>query len=78
MSDLIHKTVALLQDLPEHGLRTGDIGAVVDESPDRKWCQVEFVTVGGDTIALESLPVSILRLVSGDEIFAARPLSKAA
>lgn len=78
MMNLLHKTVALTRDLPEHRLKAGDIGAVIDQTAEGVWCQVEFVTVGGDTITIESLKTTDLRLVTNDEIFSARPITKVA
>ena len=44
-------TVALSRDLPDHGLRRGDLGAVVlVVAPDRY--EVEFVRASGETEAL--------------------------
>lgn len=44
-------TVVLVRDLPEHGLRCGDLGTVVEVyEPDG--LEVEFVTAAGATHAL--------------------------
>jgi hypothetical protein len=76
--NFLHKTVSLTRDIPEHRLKAGDIGAVIDQSIEGDWYQVEFVTVGGDTLTIESLTASDLRLVTNDEIFSARPITKVA
>lgn len=47
-------TVALLRDVPELGLRKGQVGAVVEEL-DVVTVEVEFVDSSGDTIALTPL-----------------------
>lgn len=47
-------TVALLRDLPELGLRKGQVGAVVEEL-DVATVEVEFVDGSGDTFALTPL-----------------------
>jgi hypothetical protein len=53
-------TVVLGRDLPEHGLRRGDLGAVVDvHAPDG--LDVEFVADSGRTRALLTLRVSDVR-----------------
>jgi len=50
------ETVVLDRDLPEHGLRRGDLGAVVQVyRPDE--LEVEFVTASGRTLALVTLKV---------------------
>ena len=47
-------TVVLDRDLAEHGLRSGDLGAVVEVyEPDG--LEVEFVTASGKTQALVTL-----------------------
>lgn len=45
-------TVALLSDAPERGLFKGQVGAVV-EGLDASTLLVEFVSPGGDTLALQ-------------------------
>jgi hypothetical protein len=44
-------TVVLMRDVPEKGLRRGDIGAVVHVHGDST-LEVEFVRVAGETQAL--------------------------
>lgn len=47
-------TVVLKADLPHHGLKKGDVGAVVEVyAPDA--FEVEFVTASGHTQALVTL-----------------------
>ena len=54
-------TVVLEKDIPENGLRRGDIGAVVEVyEPDG--VEVEFVTGAGTTQALLTLSISDIRL----------------
>ena len=56
-------TVVLDRDLPERGLRRGDLGAVVEVyEPDG--LDVEFITVSGKTEALVTLSESDVRPVS--------------
>lgn len=51
--------VALLSDLPEHGLVKGQVGAVIQElSPEQ--VEVEFVDENGGTYALASIPAKQL------------------
>jgi hypothetical protein len=47
-------TVVLLRDLPDAGLRAGDLGAVVQVYP-ADAVEVEFVTASGRTQALVTL-----------------------
>ena len=47
-------TIVLNRDLPDHGLRKGDLGAVVEMyEPDG--LEVEFVTASGRTVAVLTL-----------------------
>jgi Domain of unknown function (DUF4926) len=56
-------TVVLNRDLPEHGLKIGDLGTVVEiYEPDG--LEVEFVTASGRTGALLTLNVSVVSHVA--------------
>jgi len=73
----LFESVVLTVDLPEHGLRAGDLGAVVEiYSPDG--LEVEFVTAGGLTQAIVTLPASSVRKVEPDDIVTVRPAQPAA
>ena len=65
------ETVVLLRDLPEAGLRRGDLGAVVHVYGSEA-VEVEFVTASGRTQALLTLPVSDVRRVRDDDLLAVR------
>ena len=70
-------TVVLDRDLPEHGLRKGDLGAVVHVyEPDG--LEVEFVTAAGRTEALVTVHEQEIRPVVDTDLIAVRPLSKSA
>lgn len=66
-------TVVLKRDLPGVGLRTGDIGAVVHRYGPGGY-EVEFVTGGGDTVAVLTLSDADVRPLAPREILHARPL----
>ena len=64
-------TVVLDRDLPEHGLRRGDLGAVVEVyEPDG--LEVEFVRASGRTQALVELSIADVRPVEDDDLIAVR------
>lgn len=63
--------VALVHDLPEYGLKTGDVGTVVLCHGDQAF-EVEFVTFGGDTIAIVTLDKKEIRPVAPGEMQHAR------
>jgi hypothetical protein len=66
-------TVVLLRDVPEAGLRAGELGAVVQVyAPDA--LEVEFVTAAGRTQALRTLGPEDLRSVRDDDLLAVRPV----
>jgi hypothetical protein len=68
-------TVVLDRDLPDLGLRKGDLGAVVQlYEPDG--IEVEFVAASGRTEALLTLKESDVRSVSDTDLIAVRPLRK--
>jgi hypothetical protein len=67
-------TVVLDRDLPQHGLRAGDLGAVVEVyEPDG--LEVEFVTASGKTQALVSLNVNDVRRVQDGDLVAVRSVA---
>ena len=69
-------TVVLARDLPAHGLKKGDLGAVVAlYEPDG--LEVEFVTASGRTEALVTLQVGDVRSVGDTDLIAVRPLTTA-
>lgn len=55
-------TVVLTHHMPEHGLNEGDIGTVVHAYQDSSSFEVEFVTAGGQTIAVLTLTAENVRL----------------
>lgn len=65
--------VVLTVDLPEYGLMRGDIGTVVLEHRIPGY-EVEFMTLGGRTVAVVSLSPAQVRALADDEIANARPL----
>lgn len=67
------EVVALAEDLPTHGLKTGDIGTVVAAHPDEY--TVEFVRQDGYTIAvIEVEPHQIRQIDRAHEILSTRKL----
>ena len=65
-------TIVLNRDLPEHGLRKGDLGAVV-EVYEPGGLEVEFVTASGRTAALVTLNARDVRPVGDDDLVSVRP-----
>ncbi len=69
------ETVVLDRDLPEHGLRRGDLGAIV-QVYDPDGVEVEFVTASGRTQALVTLRVGDVRAVRDEDLIAVRTLAR--
>ena len=70
-------TIVLDRDLPEHGLRKGDLGSVVEVyEPDG--LEVEFVTASGRSAALLTLAGRDVRPVSDDDLVSVRPCRRSA
>jgi hypothetical protein len=74
MTAKIHDVVVLTDDLPAHGLRRGDVGAVVEiYGPDA--LAIEFVAGSGRTQALVTLKPSDIRAVSDRDLLSVRPVA---
>jgi hypothetical protein len=68
-------TVVLDRDLPEHGLRRGDLGAVVAVyEPDG--LEVEFVRASGQTQALVELTPDDVRAIGAEDLISVRTLGR--
>ena len=69
-------SVILATDLPDHGLKSGDIGTVVLVHGDKGY-EVEFMTLDGETIAVVSVTAKQIRLAGQREIAHVRVLEYA-
>ena len=69
--------IALTDDLPEYGLKAGDIGMVAHIYGEHKGYEVEFVTLNGELIALVSVYPAQIRQLEQDEIASARRVKSA-
>ena len=69
--------VVLERDLPEHGLRRGDMGAIV-EVYEPNGLEVEFVRASGRTQALVELTTTDVRAIGDQDLIAVRSLEKTA
>ena len=68
-------TVVLDRDLPQYGLRKGDLGAVV-EVYDAEGLEVEFVRASGKTQAVVTLAASDVRPVLDNDLVAVRSVEQ--
>ena len=65
------ESVVLTMDLPEQGLKCGDVGTVVLVHGKRGY-EVEFMTLDGETVAVVSLSKEHVRAIGSREIAHAR------
>jgi hypothetical protein len=70
-----HDRVVLLSDLSDAGLTAGDVGTVIH--PEGAAFVVEFVTLNGETVAVETLEPAAIRPVRAREVAHARALQAA-
>jgi hypothetical protein len=70
-------SVVLSCDLPEFGLKSGDVGTVVLAHAEAGY-EVEFITLKGETVAVVSLTEDQLRPVDRHDIAHVRTLEPAA
>lgn len=77
MTFQLFDTVVLVRDLPEHRLRKGDLGAVVEVyEPDG--LDVEFVSASGRTAALVTLSEDAVRPVQDEDLVSVRRFDRSA
>jgi hypothetical protein len=70
-----HDCIVLLQDLPEDGLKAGDIGTVVHVHQGGAGYEVEFITLAGETVAVVTLLPSQLRPITRRDLAHVRELT---
>jgi Domain of unknown function (DUF4926) len=71
------ETVVLDRDMPELGLRKGDLGAIVHIHETGE-LEVEFVSAAGRTEALVALTPSDVRRVGDFDLVSVRPFRRSA
>jgi hypothetical protein len=75
----LYSDVILTRDVPASGLRAGDVGTLVERHavpgvPEDGY-SVEFFDMTGDSVAVVTLPESVLRMPTAADRPAARALS---
>ena len=76
----LYTDVALTRDMPELGLRRGDLVKVVEHhvAPDgEEGYSIEVFNAVGETIAVTTVPVSALEALREDEVLSVRTLARA-
>ena len=69
-----HQRIVLTKAVPAERLEAGDVGTVVHAYSDGSAYEVEFVTLGGHTVAVVTLEAINIRSVNNREIPHAREL----
>ncbi len=66
------ETIVLTHDIKKHGLREGDVGAVVNVYDEGDAAEVEFVTATGRTVALVTLTAADVRSTKNNDVLHVR------
>ena len=77
----LFKRVALRMDIPEHGLRNGDVATIVEHLPGKvgeDGYALEVFNAVGETIAVITVRESAVEPLTADTIPSVRPLAKTA
>ena len=67
-----HDRIVLTTDIPQEGLKAGDVGTIVHIYPQGEAFDVEFLTLDGDTAAIATVLPSRARPVTNKDITHAR------
>ena len=77
----LYQEVALTRDLPEYGLKAGDIAMLVDYVPHpsdgEEGCVLEVFNAVGESFITIAVPISAVETLRSDEILSVRSLEKA-
>jgi len=81
MSLPLYERVALKRDIPEHGLKGGDVATLIDYVPHpqggEQGCVLEVFNALGESIAVLAVRESEIEGLRDDEVLAIRRLPKA-
>lgn len=77
----LYKDVALMQDLPEHQLKAGDVATLIDfvshPNNGEDGCVLEVFNAVGESITVVVVPISAIKALQADEILSIRSLASA-
>jgi len=74
----LFEEVVLGNDIPEKGLKKGDVATVVEHHPmpgGEDGYSLEVFNALGDTIAVITVPESLIESLTEDEVFSVRPFA---
>jgi Domain of unknown function (DUF4926) len=69
--------VALTEDLSEFGLKAGDVGTVVDITPNDRQLTLEFFNFSGETVSVIPVKPEQVRRLAHNEVMHARLVKSA-
>jgi hypothetical protein len=77
----LYQEVALTHDVPEHGLKIGDICMLVDFVPhptgEEEGCVLEVFNAIGESLITLAVPISVVEPLRSDEVLSVRSLAQA-
>ena len=69
---LEHERIVLTADIPEEGLKAGDVGTIVHIYPQHAAYEVEFFSLDGNTVAVATVEREQARAVTRRDVTHAR------
>lgn len=72
-----HHRIVLTEDIPDAGLKAGDVGTIVHVYRGGEAFEVEFLALDGNTAAIATAPAAMLRPVTATDLTHARVLHDA-
>jgi hypothetical protein len=79
MKPELYQRVALTRDIPEQGLKTGDVGWLIDylkhPTGGEEGCILEIFNAVGESLDIATVPVSAIEALRPDQVPAVRTLS---
>ena len=76
----LYTRMALSEDLPEYGLRRGDVATLVEHHPGRPGQEdgssLEIFNAVGDTVAVVTVRESQIEPLTADELLSVRPMAE--
>ncbi len=76
----VFQRAVLTRDVPEEGLRAGDVGVIVERYAARsdapEGYELEFFSAGGQSIAVVSVPAAAVREAGAREVLSVREMAR--
>ena len=76
-----YQRVVLTQNLPNEGLRAGDVGVIIEHYPARadlpEGYELEVFAANGQTVAVVTVPATGVREATAHEVLSVREMARA-